>query len=119
MMNHFAHIRRTALSVFSLIVTTGAAAPASYPVQAPFDSYVCYDMSFADCIGLPQLRDIDTFRTTVYASDFIDSATINDPEAGKITSSSDTNYSCNNNKIPYVKLCSLRVMLLWFLSLLY
>jgi hypothetical protein len=61
-------------------------------------------MSFGDCLRVPQLADVNTFRTTVYGSDFTDdSVTIADPDAGKLKYSSDNLYSCNSAKIPYIQ----------------
>lgn len=89
----------------ALIALGGCASiPGTYEVQAPYDSYVCFNSSFSECLRSPQMRNANRFRETVYGKFFVGgTATVRDPDAGIVKSTSDGKYQCKNGRIPYAQ----------------
>jgi hypothetical protein len=99
-------LRYLLLPVGLFLILGGATTiSATYDVHAPFDSYVCFSISFSDCVNnSKQLSPYSTFMTATYAGVFSPNSLFPlDPDAGKVTStaSGKFQYQCDNGKISY------------------
>ena len=89
----------------ALILLGGCASiPGIHEVQAPYDSYICYNVSFSECLQRPELSTANVLRRRIYSGVFAgNTVTVRDSSAGTVTRSKDGKYQCNNGKIPYTQ----------------
>jgi hypothetical protein len=75
-----------------------------YEVQAPYDSYVCFDASFLQCLESAQVRHEYSLLRHAYGRVFVDGTVkIRDPGANTVTISTDKKYQCRNSNVPYTQ----------------
>ena len=76
---------------------------ATLKVQAPYDSFVCYNSTFTQCVERAQTGKLRALQhdTVVHLaqSNFI----YQDPDAGKTVSTGDNKYQCAYGTVPYTQ----------------
>lgn len=103
--------RRHGVSLlFALVIATCSVGCAVNRVQAPFDSFVCYNSTFNECLGRAQSGRLRTLQMSAFRNLAVgsfaagsNSAVVEDPEAGQTLSSGDTKYQCSYGNIPYAQ----------------
>lgn len=77
---------------------------AAEKVQAPFDTFVCYDTTFDGCLKTAQAGQLKLFHDNAYQAAYGKAGAGNfddDPDAGKTVATSDAAYTCVYGSIPY------------------
>ncbi|HEX7138577.1 MAG TPA: hypothetical protein VF219_12045 [Vicinamibacterales bacterium] len=98
---------RLAALVYSVSLAGCASLPGTYKVEVPYDAYVCFRKTFAQCLQEPALASANTFRQNVYGSSFAGaSVTFQDHNAGTVTASSDGKYQCKSGTVPFTQTLS-------------
>ena len=89
--------------ILSVALTSCATIENSTKLQAPFDSFVCYNKSFGACLDQAQAGQLKAFHETTYRFQIRKTNAPGDPDpaAGKIIQSKDGKYKCDNGTVPY------------------
>src|SRR5207245_870042 len=74
-------------------------------IQAPYDSFVCYNSSYDHCLTEAQHAQLKTYLKGSFASLDRSGYKVEDPDANKppITSTADNKNHCNMGTIPYTQ----------------
>ena len=93
---------RTGLSVvLTLLISFLLPGCATKLVQTPFDSFVCFDSSFNECLNQAQEGQLRTLTDNVLRTSNANPSFIVNGEDGQVVRTVDEKYSCDLGKVPY------------------
>jgi hypothetical protein len=94
-------MRRFAIDLLITSMSVVSACAIGTKVQAPFDSFVCYDSSFARCAEAVQATQLNAFHRAAYPKFASTHFRFKDDQSGLQHKTSDGQYSCQYGAVPY------------------
>lgn len=96
-------VRTPLLCLFALALTGALSACSHYDIQAPYDSYVCFNSSFNMCLSSAQGGGLQNWRKSTYKNNSGGDHLVDDPDSGVLHPTQDHKYQCDYGAIPYTQ----------------